>query len=242
MKEDELIKEAEDALYELEKKHAHHGNERIDKGDDEKRNPFAYLIVVILIVLVVMMAVPYYSIKLDPTPKSIPSLPEVIPSDVDKLAKDMPGSADSARQNYRKMLVPENSAIRNLAVRVSTSSCRESQICYSKALFYFVRDNIQYVADPPDGYLESPFETLLSDGADCEGMAILLANLQMAVGVPVRFAFIPNHVFIQVKIDDALRKYKEEDGWISLDATCNDCEFGELPYSTMNKLKEFMYP
>jgi transglutaminase-like putative cysteine protease len=78
-------------------------------------------------------------------------------------------------------------------------------------------------------------------GADCDGLSILLANLEMAIGVPTRFAFIPGHSYVQVKIDAAPKKYKEADGWISLDPTCRHCDFGEVPYSTMNKNKEYLY-
>jgi hypothetical protein len=241
MEEEELIKEAENALKELEKKHTRHGLEKIEKDDEEKSNPFSYLLVLVLILLIIMMVVPFYGIKLDPEPKNIPMLSEVLPYNVEQLSNEFPGLPSESRSNFLKQLVPDNQAIRNTAARIATASCRESDVCYAKALFYFVRDNIQYVGDPPDDYLESPFETLMTKGADCDGMAILLANLELAVGIPTRFAFIPGHAFIQVKIDSAPKKYKEKDGWISLDPTCNTCEFGELPYSTMNKQKEFLY-
>jgi transglutaminase-like putative cysteine protease len=191
--------------------------------------------------LIIMMVVPFYSIKLDPAPRNIPAFSSVAPQDLASLSKEFPGLPSDSRSNFLKQLVPDHQAVRNMAARIATSSCRESDICYAKALFYFVRDNIQYVGDPPNDYLESPFETLYIKGADCDGMAILLANMELAVGIPTRFAFIPGHVYVQVKIDSAPNKYKENDGWISLDPTCNTCEFGEVPYSTMNKQKEFLY-
>ena len=241
MKEEDLVKEAELALKELERKQARHGHEKLEEGLEKKGNPFSIIIVIVLILLVIMMIVPYYGIKVDPEPKNIPSLLEVMPYRVELLAEEMPGLSAGSRANFIQMLAPHHQAIRNMAARIATSSCRESPVCYSKALFYFVRDNFQYVGDPPNNYLESPFETMLTKGADCDGLAILLANLQLAVGIPARFAFIPNHVYVQVKIDDAPKKYKEKDGWISLDPTCNDCEFGEVPYSTLNKQKEYLY-
>lgn len=241
MKEEELIKEAEKEFEKLAKNKTLHGSERIDIAADEKRNPFSYLLVLILILLIIMMVVPFYGIKLDPEPKGIPLMSQIVPGNIDKLAKDMPGLPANSSASYLKLLVPDHQEIRTLAARIATSSCRQSDVCYAKAEYYFVRDNIQYLGDPPDDYLDSPFETLNIKGADCDGMSILLANLELAIGIPTRFAFIPGHVFIQVKIDSAPKKYMEKDGWISLDPTCNTCEFGEVPYSTMNKEKSFLY-
>lgn len=241
MKEEELIKEAESALNELEKKEVHRGQERIEEGPVRKGNPFTIILVVILILLIIMMVVPYYGVHIDPQPNNIPTMQDVKPYGLAGLAEGMPGLPSGLRSNYRQMLVPDHQAIRNMAARIATSSCEESQVCYAKALFFFVRDNFQYVGDPPDDYLESPFETMMTGGADCDGLSILLANLELAVGIPTRFAFIPNHVYVQVKLDDAPKKYKGKDGWISLDPTCNDCGFGEVPYSTLNKQKEYLY-
>ncbi|MBN1544125.1 transglutaminase domain-containing protein [Candidatus Woesearchaeota archaeon] len=241
MEEDELIKEAEQALRELEKRHAHPDTGKIRKRDNGKPNPFSYLLVLILLLLIIMMVVPYYGIKIDPAPDDVPAIAEVMPYGIVLLVNETPGIPGGSRADFLKLIMPSHQDVRNMAARIATASCRESDICYAKAIFYFVRDNIHYVGDPPNNYLESPFETIYSRGADCDGLAILLANLEMAVGIPVRFAFIPDHVYVQIKLDDAPKKYKEEDGWISLDPTCKDCEFGELPYSTLNKRKEFLY-
>ncbi|MBU2561130.1 MAG: transglutaminase-like domain-containing protein [Nanoarchaeota archaeon] len=241
MEEEELIKEAEQALRELEKKHTRPGTEKIKKRENGRPNPFAYLLVLVLLLLIIMMVVPYYGIKIDPVPKDVPTLAEVMPYGISILANDTAGIPGGSRADFLRLIMPSHQSVRNMAARIATASCRESDVCYAKAIFYFVRDNLHYVGDPPNNYLESPFETLYSGGADCDGLAILLANLEMAVGIPIRFAFIPDHVYVQVKIDDAPKKYKEEDGWISLDPTCNDCEFGEVPYSTLNKRKEFLY-
>jgi len=241
MEEEDLIKEAEHALKELEKKHAHRHSDKITEHDRSKINPFSYLLILILLLLIIMMAVPFYGIKLDPEPKNIPSLSDVSPHSIRELSDSNPGLSSGTRVNMLKMLIPDHQAVRNMAARIATQSCSDSDVCYAKALFYFVRDEIQYVGDPPNDYFESPFETLYSGGADCDGMAILLANMELAVGIPTRFAFTPGHVYVQVKMDDAPKKYKDPDGWISLDPTCSDCEFGELPYSTLNKKKEFLY-
>jgi|GEM_PF-622775 len=241
MKEEDLIKEAEHALHELEKKHLRHGLDKYEKDDEEKKNPFAYLIVGILIVIIVFMAIPYYAIKLDPEPKMIPLISDVSPYGLDKLVSENPGIRKGVRDDMLNMLMPDHPVIHNLAAKIATMSCKQDRVCYAKAMFYFVRDNIQYVNDPPHDFYESPFEILYARGADCDGMSILLANLLISVGMPVRFAYIPEHVYVQIKLNDAPKKYKEEDGWISLDPTCSECVFGEVPYSTLNKRKEFIY-
>ncbi|MBW2964420.1 transglutaminase-like domain-containing protein [Candidatus Woesearchaeota archaeon] len=243
MEEEELIKEAERALQELQKKKAHrHHTDEMHEPIDGKRNPFAYLLVLVLLLLVILMAIPYYGIKLDPFPKNIPEPDDVMPYHVEVLINDTPTVQSTDRVDMLQLVIPDHQAIRNMAVKIATESCEgSSDICYAKALFYFVRDNFKYVSDPPNEYYESPFETLYSGGADCDGLAILLANLESAIGIPVRFAFIPDHVYVQIKLDDAPKKYKENDDWISLDATCDGCEFGEVPYSTLNKKKEYLY-
>ncbi len=242
MEEEELIKEAERALHELEKKRARHGHtDCLNSLSEDKQNPFAYLLILVVILLIILMAVPYYSIKLDPIPKNIPQPSSVMPYHLDILVNETKTIDSTKRTDMLKLIVSDHQAIRNMAVKIATTSCNSNQICYTKALFYFVRDNFQYIGDPPNEYYESPFETLYSGGADCDGLAILLANLESAIGIPTRFAFIPGHVYVQVKIDNAPNKYKENDGWISLDPSCNKCEFGEVPYNTQNKKKEYLY-
>ncbi|MBW2997302.1 transglutaminase-like domain-containing protein [Candidatus Woesearchaeota archaeon] len=239
MREEDLIEDAKRAEKELHQEHRHHTQKTKDKPS--RRNMFSYLTALLLLLLIIMMVVPYYGLKLDPSPKNIPLPEEVMPNAIDQLTEENPGLPAGSRANMRQLLMPDHQSIRNTAAMIATASCRESNVCYSKALFYFVRDNFQYVGDPPNNYLESPFETLQTRGADCDGLAILLANFQSAVGIPTRFAFIPGHVYVQVKIDSAPKKYKEKDGWISLDPTCSSCEFGEVPYTTIDKQKEFLY-
>jgi hypothetical protein len=239
-REEKIIRSAEHALqHRDDHKLIHVG--KLREEDESKTNPFSYLIALILILIIIMMSVPFYAVKLDPEPKGMPEIDAVMPYHISALANETPGITGTERAGFLKLMVPDHQAIRTLAVRVAASGCRESDICYAKAVFYFVRDNLDYISDPPNNYLESPFETLDLRVADCDGLAILLANLESAIGIPVRFAFIPNHVYVQIKIDDAPKKYKEADGWISLDPTCNECEFGQVPYSTQNKRKEFLY-
>lgn len=241
MDEKELAKEAEQALNEIDAAESNRTLSRIDNPVKKKINPFTYILALILLLLIIMMVVPFYGIQLNPEPKNIPLPQDVMPVNIEQLVEAMPGISSSTRANYNQMIIPGHQSIRNMAAKIATTSCPQSDLCYAKAMFYFIKHNFQYVGDPPNDYLESPFDTLKTGGADCDGLAILLANLESAIGLPVRLAFIPGHVYVQIKIDSAPNKYKEDDGWISLDPTCNNCEFGEIPYTTMNKNKEFLY-
>lgn len=212
------------------------------KHHEEKRwNPFIIVIVLILALLIILMVVPYEAVRLDPEPRNIPSLQNVTPGDLASL-KNISGHLPyEARGNYARMMFSDNPAMRNMASKIATTSCPESEVCRAKAMLYFVKQNMQYIADPRSGYLENPFETLYQGGADCDGLAILLANLETAIGIQTRLVFVPDHVFVQVRIVDAPNKYKEEDGWISLDPTCSECEFGELPFGKGDFIRGFLY-
>ncbi|MFC1723040.1 transglutaminase family protein, partial [Nanoarchaeota archaeon] len=176
-----------------------------------------------------------------PEPKNIPGL-EVLPSGLEELSRVEDHSSVELRSSYRKMMMPEHPGIKTTAARIVTTACDEGRVCYAKALFYFVRDNFEYVSDPPKGYLENPFEVMLQRGSDCDGMTVLLANLLQGAGVTTRLVFVPGHVFPQVKIDEASRKYQEKDGWITLDPTCKSCDFGEVPLRTWNaEKKDYLY-
>jgi len=76
-------------------------------------------------------------------------------------------------------------------------------------------------------------------GDDCDGHAVLLANLLQAVGLNTRFVFVPNHVLLQVWLPDAAKRYKVSDDWIYLDPTCQSCSFGELPQQYVDSEKRF---
>ena len=72
MKEEEIIKEAE----EIEDHIKTYGHD-IKK----ERGPLWYILAVLLALMVVAMVVPYYGIKLDPEPKYIATIDEVLPAE-----------------------------------------------------------------------------------------------------------------------------------------------------------------
>ena len=178
----------------------------------------------LLIILLITLIVPLTYLNISVEPKNIPKIEEF--SDMITLT-----NTTNNITNIYEAITPHNSLIRNIAVRIATQSCPSNdKTCQTKAIYYFVRDNIKYVNDPKTEYYELPQETLYSRGADCDGMMILLASLEEAIGVDTRLVFIPNHVYGEVLINK--NWWSKDKHWVPVDPTCKECEFGETPLST----------
>ncbi|MBT5021456.1 transglutaminase domain-containing protein [Candidatus Woesearchaeota archaeon] len=224
-----------DAVNEVNHDHEHH------KHEHKKRSYFAKLLMGLgLAILIILMIVPYYGIKLNPEPTTIPSLEDVLPSNINLKNYLTNENITANQKDIFKQVSPNNPLIKQISSKVASKSCPSgNKICQSKAIFYFVRDNINYISDPPNEYFEHPLEVIYTGGSDCDGMAILLASMQKSIGIDAGFVFVPGHVFTQVYIRDAPHKYTDDAGWINLDATCKQCGFGELSYSVANQKKEY---
>ena len=213
-------------------------NELNEELEEEKgRSPFVYIIALFMVLLLILWIVPYYSVRLDPEPKNIPSKESILPANITVGERN---TTLITRNEFLSLLNPNDQLIKQTASKVASQSCSSEKICQAKAIFYFVRDNFDYVSDPRTEYVESAREVLATGGSDCDGMAVLLANLEQAIGIETRFVFIPNHVYVQIKLDEAMKKYKTDDGWINLDATCSYCEFGEIPYQNIESKKSYV--
>jgi transglutaminase-like putative cysteine protease len=206
-------------------------DEHIEEVTEEKepwyKGPIKYIMAVFLLLLIVLWYFPRESIKLDPEPSLIPTVEDVLPAEF--------GFNESVeiknRDDFYKYIKPNDPVIKQIANKISTIACDGNQVCQSKAIYYFVRDNIEYVADPLGfEYVENPKEALYTKASDCEGGTILLASLLGAIGLDYELVFIPSHVFLKVRLNRALKRYKIGD-FVYLDWTCKTCEFGELPLS-----------
>jgi len=198
------------------------------------KGPIKYIIMLFLVLIIILWIVPDYSIKLDPEPKTIPKIEEVLPPDF-KIENQTITIKD--KNDFYKFIKPNDPIIKQIADKISTISCDGNQICQTKAIYYFVRNNIEYVADPLQfEYVEDPKEVLYTKGADCESGTLLLASLLGAIGIDYDLVFIPNHVFLRIKLDQASKRYKI-DNYIYLDWTCKTCSFGEIPLSDKNYLE-----
>jgi hypothetical protein len=216
----------------------HHEDDNEDHEEEPRKRSFLYTILSIAFVLLLILSiVPIYSIKFDPMPKNIPTLDEVVTEfkEINNTIKV------KTQKDFYQLLEANNPFIKQVAVKVATEGCSDgmggdrAKLCQAKAIYYFVRNNIKYVSDPSfpkDDYIEMASEVLYTGGSDCDGMAVLLASMESAIGLPTRFAFVPGHVYIWVYLEDAPKKYyvdkADNYGWIRLDATCKSCEFGVI--------------
>ena len=199
------------------------------------KGPIKWVIGIFMILLIVLMAVPYYSIKLDPEPQENTNL-----EDINKLIHANPSKTANGIEEAWELIDKNNPQIKFAADSIISSSCDENEICYAKALYYFLRDKIKYVSDPiGKEYIEAPETVLKTGAADCESGSLLLLNMMESIGIESELVLIPGHAFIRIKIDKAPGKYKHE-GWIYLDWTCESCGFGEVPYGSLGKKMRFM--
>ena len=203
------------------------GLNNLDEEPDKGKSPWIYVISVFLLLLIIMMIMPYYSIRLDPEPKAIPSMDDIVPKNI-----IIPNeSLDiTSKESFLLAINPSVPVVKQTADRIADYSCKGNNICYAKAIFYFVRNEFDYINDPSSfEYVKSATESLATGNGDCDDASVLLANLLQAIGIRTRFVFVPGHVYIEAYMPETLKKYRN-DGWVSMDATCEYCEFGEISY------------
>ena len=210
-----------------------------DGGIEEKepwyKGPIRFIIMLFLLLIIVMWVFSYYAVKVDPSPKRIPSIDEVF---VQNFEVNISTDRNIINKDYRKLIKPNDPVVKLVADKIVSIGCEGSKVCQAKAIFYFVRDNFQYVADPNAfEYVKDARESLVTKTLDCEDGAILTASLLEAIGVNTRLVFIPRHAYIDILLPEATNRYKQKDGWISLDVTCKNCNFGEIPVYNIDKSK-----
>lgn len=197
----------------------------MEEEEIEKNSPLRFILAIFLILLLVLWLVPYYSIKIDPRPVDIPTINDVGTLDNFTGRVIVPKS----RSDYSIFINASDPVIKTIAGRIISFSCpKGSSICQAKALYYFVRNNFNYISDPiGKEYVEEPKLFYASQGGDCESGTILLANLMESIGIKSEIVFIPNHALLRIYLKEASKGYKRGD-WIYLDWTCSDCDFGEV--------------
>ena len=169
--------------------------------DEEKIDisPIRYILSLFLILLLILW---YFSnIKLDPEPKNVPSLSEVLSQLPEFKIEDLPPV--NKLEDFKKFVLSNDKIIKLTADIIISKSCEQSKVCYAKALYYFVRDNLKYIPDPVGfDYIENPKEVLKVGGGDCESGSLLLASLLEAIGINVQFVFISNHVYLRIRLPE----------------------------------------
>lgn len=197
-----------------------------------------FLLALLLLASIIFWVVPGSSIKIDPPPKRIPTISEIIDSKIN-ITHDTVNI--TSIKSYYLSIDPQDENIKRVANKVTSIACDGTPVCQAKAIYYFVRDNIGYVKDPSYGeYFELPLYTLITGAGDCDDHAILAANLYEAIGIKTRFVFVPSHVYIQIYLPDAPRTIKQVGDWINLDPTCKSCDFGEISYQYADAKKVYL--
>jgi transglutaminase-like putative cysteine protease len=205
----------------------------MDHHDDFEEEPikrpiFRIITGVFIALLLIFYVIPHYGFKSDPRPEGNYDFALNIPETQDSFEINSPS-------DFSLAVMPQDKEIRKLATLIINKNCVESKVCYAKAMFDYVRTNTQYVNDPVGvEYVEHPFEILNTKAADCESGTLLLANLMESVGIDSQLVLIPNHAYLRIWLPEALKKYKHKDGWIYLDWTCKNCDFGEVPLKDIN--------
>jgi len=192
------------------------------------KGPIKYILAIFLILILTLWYIPNYAIKLDPSPSKIPQISEVLPNNI---VLENTTVQINNKEDFVKLVNPKDPVIKQTANKISSISCEGNKICHAKAIYYFVRNNFDYISDPVNQeYIEDPKEFLTSGGGDCESGTILLSALLESIGISTELVFIPNHAFLRINLPEASRRYKINEH-VYLDWTCENCEFGEIPLS-----------
>lgn len=208
--------------------------ENSDEIIPRKRSSFAVIVALVTAVALVLLSVQAYFYLIHPQPVNVPSLAEV--SKLLGTELEQPFSSHRSDE-VKRVIQSSREEIKQIANYIAAQSCvKADRVCQSRALFQFVRDEIKYVPDENfHDQLENPLTVLKTGGADCEDVAVLLLAMQKAIGNKVRLVFVPGHAYAQVSIPD----YRGEK-WLNLEATCSDCQFGELPNNTAMQKKRYI--
>ncbi|MGM5488688.1 MAG: transglutaminase-like domain-containing protein [Nanobdellota archaeon] len=174
---------------------------------------------IIVVLILTLMIVPYYAVHTDPEP------------DMDFTVQIPELNLEDPHQSIREAMYQETTpAIRDLALQITQNACSHGTTCHAKALFYYVRDEIGYIPDPPYEYIQHPHMTLTGAG-DCEDQAILLYHLTRAIGIESHIVTIPGHAYVRIHLQDGPSRYDT----VNLDPTCRYCGFDEIPPRNQNK-------
>lgn len=214
--------EFDDELEDFDESHAPQG-----------RSTFIRFLAVFLAVCLLLLSLEGYFYLIHPEPDTPVALAEA-QSFLPNFSNQPFGS--HRPDEVRQVLDETRDPIKQVANFIASNACKSGDaVCQSRALFYFVRDQITYVPDPQfHDQLANPLVVLKTGGADCEDMAVLVSALQKAIGNEARLVFVPGHAYAQVRIP----RYK--DRWLNLEATCKTCKFNELPTDTQLQPKEFV--
>jgi transglutaminase-like putative cysteine protease len=197
------------------------------------RSSFVRFLAAFLAICILLLSLEGYSYLIHPEPDM-----KVALADVRAFLPNDPAQPFTSYtpDEVAKVLDETEKPIKQIANFIASNACKSGDaLCQSKALFYFVRDQITYVPDPQfHDELENPLVVLKTGGADCEDMAVLVSAFEKAIGNDARLVFIPGHAYAQVKIPGYW------DQWYNLETTCKTCKFNDVPTDNQIQEKEYV--
>ncbi|MCL0095050.1 hypothetical protein M1O52_00650 [Dehalococcoidia bacterium] len=100
----------------------------------------------------------------------------------------------------------------------------------AEAIFLWVRDNIEYINDPPGEHFQPAVATLEVRAGDCDDQAILLAAMLGSIGFEPIFVILPEHVYIELQQSTGEQ--------VPMDPIAKNAVFGQLPKGMRDYLEE----
>lgn len=199
-----------------------------DLKDPQKSKLLIWVLIPIVLLVFILSIVPFYSIKVNPPPDR---------AAVDNFAITSAEKAKLELINYAPTSsIPEAikqvavSDYRDIAVRLSTSACKvSSELCYAKAIYYYVQGKASYVSDPKVQYVQSPAETLLNSGGDCEDKSLAVAAMLEAIGIDADVGVTSDHAFARAQLSDAPFWLRRNSDYVWLDPS-SDSEFSKISF------------
>lgn len=200
---------------------------------DKKGISFIFKIIAILIIiLILLMIIPSYIIPINT--KFYYDRINDLKKDIDNYFEDVNLTTNISFTNFNQInnyfYSPQGESdltrIRAVSTKIISFLCDDyDKECYTKALFYFIRDYINYVNDPvAREYIQNPLYTLKIKSGDCDDHALLFSLMLYSIGIKNELIFSVNHVYNKVHI---IKKafFKEKEVIKELDTTCKSCEF-----------------
>lgn len=199
-----------------------------EKPQEPKKDykPLFIIVGLIALLIFVLSAIPIYSVKLTP-PADLEAVHifKLTEAEASQLA-NITGGQVTIPDAIQSTNVKDYRIITN---RLVTSACSvHSDLCYAEAVYNYVRDSTQYVSDPKIQYVQSPAETLLSKGSDCEDRSLLLAAQLESIGIDADIGVTSDHAFVRAQLPNA-PFWLRHDEYVWLDPTTNQ-DFGKISF------------
>jgi len=191
--------------------------------------PAIVILAAIGILVIVTSLIPLYSMKVNPPPS-------LIKINYFQLAEDERLNLESLNTGYFSSLDEAISKMniedyRAVSVRLTVSSCKtSSKVCFTKALYHYIKNRITYINDPEHReYVQLPHTTLLLKAGDCEDKSLALAAMLESIGIDADVGVTSNHAFVRAQLPEASFWHRRNSDYVYLDPS-SGMDFGEISF------------